>query len=612
MGVLKNALLISCILFLLLFMFVLIGYAITLVCGVSLLAIVVLIVIGRDDIKGVLSKNINRNSLIALSVILLFFLVFSIFFLKRTELIFFDEQIYQSIAVNILNHGNALMCGFGTAQLKACYLNSIGFDPAGWPFLIALGFWLFGVGASTAHNLELLLAAVSIVLVFLLSSVLTRKREIPIMAAAIFALIPELFIWSKTQANPNIPFMTFALMSMFFFVLFERKNTKFTLMLSAFGLIFTIYLRVEALLLIPIFAVIFFTFGKKGVKDTFKGRMRSFQDKSTAGKAVLLLAMILLLIAPEILVIVATRPELLQNAIPFLGPSTKIFSLSYFPVNFLQDIVFFSGSVREYPIIFLPEIMVFAIMGVAALALYGKKRRGEGSLGVLLLLLFTFWGYFVFYSVYFSGSALSGGGVRFMLIVYPALSILAAFGVYGLSNWISALAAGKGKSARNRAMVLRYCACIALISVFFVLPFLYAVPFLRHPNYNYADFPIVPSTTPQNDAYSMMYANRSLRFIDSNYELVPQSCLVFSPSPYLWYGLNRASAEIYEYNESIPGLRNYSCFDLDYSYFCTISPDNATVCNAFLTKYKLKVLATESGGPGSNFSLYQILNYTPP
>ena len=48
-----------------------------------------------------------------------------------------------------------------------------------------------------------------------------------------------------------------------------------------------------------------------------------------------------------------------------------------------------------------------------------------------------------------------------------------------------------------------------------------------------------PNTTSQNDSYAMTYANKSLAFINSNYDLVPTTCLVFSPSPYIWYQLNR-------------------------------------------------------------------------
>jgi hypothetical protein len=608
MNFLGNVLLVLFALFLLIPIAAFIGYAITLACAITLSAMVVLVVLSRKDIKQVLSRRMNRYSLIALSAIVLFFLIFSVFFLKRTELIFFDEQIYQSIAMNMMNHGNALTCWYGTAQLKECYLSTIGFDPSGWPFLIALASKLFGAGSSTSYALELFIGAASIIIVFLLASVLTRKKEIPIMAAAIFALVPELFVWSKTLANPNMPFMMFATLTLFFFVLFVRKSTKPTLMLAAFSMAFTVYLRVEALLLIPILVIIAFTLSEKGVKETFKIRMASLLNKDALGMAVRLSIVFLLLIAPEIIVTVITRQELLQNALSFMDSSTKLFSLSYLPENLLQNVSFFAGRVTEYPIIFLPEIMLFAVIGVASLLSYDKKPHKDG-VGVLLLLLLTFLGYFMFYSSYFSGSALSGGGVRFMLITYPQLSILAAFGVCGVSDWIAALANGKGRQSKKQT-IWKYGANSVLVIAFFILPFLCAVPFLMHPNYNYADFPIIPSTIPQNDPYSMMYTNRSLSFIDNNYALVPADCLVFSPSPYLWYGLDRSSATVSIYNESIPDLKNYSCFALDYGYFCGY-PFNDSACNAMATKYRLKVLATESGDMKSNFSLYQILNYTP-
>ena len=247
-----------------------IGYTITLVCSVSLTALIASIVLGRKEIEQELSKYTSRYSLIMLSAIVLFFIIFSFFFMKKTELIFFDEQIYQSMALNILNHGNALTCVYGSGYLRECYLNSISFDPNGWPFLIAIAFKLLGVGASTAYLTELFFGAMSIIAVFLLSSVLTSRKEVSVLSAAIFALIPELFIWSRTIANPNVPFMFFATLTVFFFVLFAKKGTKLTFCMSLFGLVITSYLRVDALLLLPIFAVIFFTFGENGARDAFR------------------------------------------------------------------------------------------------------------------------------------------------------------------------------------------------------------------------------------------------------------------------------------------------------------------------------------------------------
>ena len=585
------------------------GYAITLACSITLIALIFFLILGRNDIKWGLSKRINKYSLIALFAIILFFVIFSFFFLKNTELIFFDEQIYQSIALNILNHGNALMCVFGTGYLRNCYVNGIGFDPSGWPFLIAIAFRLFGIGAATAYNFEIFFGATSIIAVFLLSSLLTDKKEIPILSALIFTLIPELFIWSKTLANPNMPFMFFATLSLFFFVLFAKKRTKNTLALSLFSIIITIYLRVEAFLLIPIFIIVSFTFSESGIKDTFKNQIKLLKQKNIISKILPLLIVFLFLIAPEMLVVISTTPELFIDASSFLSRNYGLFSLSYLPKIGYQNILFLFGDIAEYPIFFLPEITVFAIFGVISLALY-KEKRIKNNMGVLLLLLCLFLGYFIFYGTYFSGSALLGGSVRFLLVLYPALAILAAFGLYELSEWLVLLLRKRNRKSKQITSI-KYAICIILIILFFIVPFVYyAVPFLMHPNYSYADFPIIPNATPQNDSYAMMYANRSLAFINSNYNLVPPTCLVFSPSPYIWYQLNRSSAYVSEYNASDSNINSYSCFILDYSWFCG-NPFNNTICNTILNKYKLKILATESGDGSSNFSLYQILNYSP-
>ncbi len=586
-----------------------IGYTITLVCSIALIGLIFFLIRGRNDIKRELSERINKYSLIALFVIVLFFVTFSLFFLKNTELIFFDEQIYQSIALNIINHGNALTCMFGTGYLHSCHVNGIGFDPNGWPFLIAIAFTFFGIGTATAHNLEIFFGASSIISVFLLSSLLTDKKEIPILSALIFTLIPEIFIWSKTLANPNVPFMFFATMSIFFFVLFARTRTKNTLALSLFSIVLAIYLRVEAFLLIPIFVIVFFTFSENGVKETLKNRIKSLKQKNTLSQTIPLLMIFLLLILPEVLVVISTTPELFTNASSFLSHNMGLFSLSYLPKTGYQNILFLFGGIAEYPIFFLPEITVFAILGAIALALR-KEKRIKNNIGVLLLLLSLFLGYFIFYGIYFSGSALLGGSVRFLLVLYPALAILAAFGLYGLSEMPASLLRKRHRRSKQLKSV-KNAICIILIILFFIVPFVYyAVPFLTHPNYSYADFPIIPNTTSQNDSYAMTYANKSLAFINSNYDLVPTTCLVFSPSPYIWYKLNRSSAYVSEYNASNQNITGYRCFILDYSWFCG-NPFNNTICNAILNKYKLKVLATESGDGSSNFSLYQILNYSP-
>ncbi len=601
----KSILLFCIFLIYLIFVSLYIGYAITLVCSVALAGLVALLILGRKDVIVALKPNINRYSIFGLLLIVIYFIIISTFFLRSTELIFFDEQIYQSVALNILNHGNALPCLYGTSYLKSCYVNYTGFDPSGWPFLIAIPFALFGAGQITAHGLEISISAMSIVAVFLLSSIITNRKEIPIISAAIFATIPEVFIWSGTLANPNTPFMLFSIITVLLSIIFIKTRTKRTLWMALFSMVLTAYLRLEALILIPILLLAFLTFGGNDMKRTFIERVGQIKKAVLTEYAQSTAIVLLILLAPELIFINLAGPQLLINTQLFLKSGLPILSISYLPTVAIQNLLFLMGGINAYPAIFLPEITILAMAGAAFLFF---DRRGERSRPALLLLSSIFVSYFIFYGMYFSGSALSGTSVRFLLILFPSLSILAAFGVYGVAS-LSVRNLHKARTADARRITV-YALCFSLIALFFVLPFIQSIPYISSPNYAHPDFPVIGTASAQNGPYAMSYANRSLTFINDNYNLVPAGCLVFSPSPYLWYGLNRSAAYVSEYNASGISMGNHSCFVLDYSWFCGM-PFNNTACNSLLSQYKVRTLATEYGDMGSNFSLYELLNYTP-
>lgn len=582
------------------------GYLITAICAIALCAIIALALVQAREVKSLIFRNLDKYTIIALALIVLFFVIFSTSFLRNTELIFFDEQIYQGMALNILAHGNAALCLYGTANLRNCYLSGLGFDPAGYPFILAVAFKIFGFGASTAYGIEILFGALSIIFVFLLASGLTERKDIGILSAVIFALIPEVFIWSKTPANPNMPFMLFTLMTAFFFVLFLKNTNKKTLALLLTSLVLTVYIRVEALLLIPVLLSAFFILGEDGIKKTFTRRLKLLKRAAPDRLLAILLLAFLLLIIPELYLIIATKPILSANATPFLASSSKLFALQYLINNIRINTLFLFGFDTVYPIIFLSNVTIFAIIGIAYLWTDKTARNGRA---VLLFLMLFFLTYFIFYGLYFSGSVLLGGSVRFLLVTYPPLSILAAFGVLAMANYISS-AFKKSKTPNKNGAATVHFVCALLIAVIFIVPFLYAMPFLRNPNYNYTDFPLQLNSTTENSIYTMSYTNRSLEFIYNNYKSVPNDCLVFSEAPYLWYTLNRSSAVLDLSNSSDSvNIKDYSCYVFDYGFWCSY-PIGSTSCNSFLGKYKLKVLANEQNGNLPNFTLYQILNFT--
>lgn len=589
-----------------------IGQTVATVDTIALICLIVSVFFARKEIWAVISKQIGKNYIIILAALVLFFLIFSIFFLPKTELIFFDENIYQSIGLNILHSWDAQMCWYGTQFVHKCFYTELGFDPGGWPLMLAIAFGIFGPSNAVSYNLELLLGAASIILVFFVSAILTNRKEAGIISAAIFALIPELFIWSKTLANPDLSFMAFATLTTLFFLIFMKKKSKRTLLPVLFSMTFTTYLRVQALLLLPIFAVVFLTLGENGIKDTLKSRVKFVFAKLSDRDLLIMFIVFALLIAPELYVMIATTPELAANAVFYLYPNTKVFSASYILPGIVANVSFLAGLIRNYPLIFLPEIAVFAIIGAAALLLQkGSKNR----FAILLMLLCMFFAYFVFFLFYFSGSVLVGVSVRYLLILYPSLSILGALGVLGLGDFIYGLIkprARKRSAQSDRAG--KYMVYSAIILLFFVVPFVFTIPLLRNPSFNYYGFPLnnLTSKIPALNPYTTQYAKNAYDFINDNYELVPTNCLVISETPSVWFMLNRSSGQYAQTDVfTNSSYSNYSCYYLDYGFWCAVSPYNSTVCSFFKSNYKLKLLATHSSGGANNFSLYKILNYTP-
>ena len=290
-------------------------------------------------------------------------------------------------------------------------------------------------------------------------------------------------------------------------------------------MIFTIYLRVEAILLVPFFLLVFLTLSDNGVIKTFKARIKILFTKLFSQTSILLLILVsVILIEPQIYTTIATTPELQANAAFYLYPNTPIFSSSYILPNLSVNLSFLVGLLKDYPIVFLPNITALAVLGVLFLLL---NRKYKNKLGILLLLLGFFFIYFMFYLFYFSGSVLVGDAVRYFLILYPALSILATFGVLGLGDWLLSLT---GRSRRLGRKRVRYLIYTVLISLIFVVPFVYITPFLTHPMFTYYGFPVnnVTANIQGLNPYTTQYAKASADFIQSNYRLVPPDCLVLS------------------------------------------------------------------------------------
>lgn len=302
----------------------LLGYFTTLALTLSLIGLVASTFFARDEIRKAIGKNINKISLLLALLIVAFFVLFSIFFVHPAEQLYFDENIYQGIAINILSNGNAAWCQYGSGFLRACPFSTVYHDPIGISFFIAIAFALFGIGIQTAFAAELFVGALSILLFFMLSSLLFQRKDVALISTTVFALMPELFIWSRAMAATELYLLCLSTFAFLTFVIFAKRHNMKALLPFCFSLVLATYMRIEGILLIPIFILLYLFYSNDGVMRTFAIRIKMLIksiDKNTW--LLVLLLMFILLLIPEIYSI------FLQLANPDYGQgSTGLFSIA--------------------------------------------------------------------------------------------------------------------------------------------------------------------------------------------------------------------------------------------------------------------------------------------
>ncbi len=570
------------------------GYLVTLIVSISFVSLMASIAIGRKDLAAALRPCINRYSVLLLALIVSFFILFSVLFVSPVERLYFDENIYQGIALNIMHSGNALWCQYGTANLAYCGYGQVYHDPVGWSLFIGIAFALFGAGTATAYGLQLFVGLMSIIGVFLLSAVLFKRKEVPVVAAAVFALNPQLFIWSRTQAVIDLPFMMLTLFTLFFFAVFSRRETTATLAMGTFSLVLTLYTRIEAFLLVPIAIVMYFALGSGGIRRTLGKRLRMLAFGRDRLTLLLLAAVFAALVLPQAGYIYTQ----FSSGNYGQGTANKLFSIGNLKSNILVNSEFFlgmlGGNYAYYPVMFPFEVTILAAAGMALFAFNGGARN---RFAILLVILLWIASYFLFYSFFYAGSVEFGVDSRFMLEILPPLSIAAGLGIV----WVVGLAgsACKNLAGRDPNRFFAYGAVVALFILAVAYPFAAFVPYLT----------LAQQNLPQEGI-----ALNAVNFIYQNYTDVPPNCLVFSFTPDIWYALNRSSAQIGYLGSTDANFTKfagrYSCYVLDYGYWCSVPPYQNTTCSTAISDYKLEPLVKTNRSIGSGFNFYRILNYT--
>ncbi len=580
-----------------------IGYALTAVYIILFIGLLSAVAIYRKDLRKALKGRVTRRSLIALLFILIFFVSFLVMFVHPAEQLYFDENIYQGIAINILKHGNALWCQYGSAYLNQCGANAVYHDPVEWSFYIAIAFGIFGIGTATAYGMQLLIGAMLVAFTFMLGSVMKGEKA-GVLSALAMSVMPELIIWSRAQAVPDLALASFATLAFFFFIVFMENKRSSTLLPFLFSLGIAVYIRTEGALLIPLFIIIYFIYGDSSIRKNFGASVRWLKDLINRDeRSLLYILLFAILLVPQAYYVSG------QLSNPQFGQGKSgLFSLSSFEINAPVNVNYLFGAFDTtgyYPAAFPAAITLLAVIGTAvAIATSVNDRK---NMSIVIALGLWFLAYFFFYSFFYAGAATYGVDSRMMLQLHPQLVILSAIGIVEMSGLLGLVGMNRRRiksSRRSRSFLNRHDALVAIPYAIFLIIIVFI--FIQF-------FPIV--TMPPSSAPQQSVILPASNFINSNYSAVPSNCIVFSFTPDMWYENGRAAAQIGYLQSDSSNFTNftksYRCFVLDYGYWCLVPPYDNTTCPAYLKSYNTSVLATRSiSGAASNMSFYLLRNYS--
>jgi len=372
-------------------------------------------------------SDVTRTAWLWLGAIILMGTMIVVFVVPREHRIFYDEDIYQNIAQNIAYTkgagsfegepwgqafanfwkrfiGSAGMCNEGRQEYGEyqCIRLEYNKQPNAWPHLLSVVFRLSGVSELSGFLTNNAVYALTILTVFLLGYLLFEDMAAGLFAALIFALTPEAMIWSNTVAvEPSAAL--FAGLTVLCLLLFLKTRLRAALFLSAAVAAYAIQFRPESAMILIV----------AGLLLLCRGRNELQQSRFYLAAAIFFIILI-----PHIVHLYAVKDL-------GWGGSGPKFSFDHFMSNVSVNTLFYVRNTR-----FPALVTVFFLLGMVLNGGGGLAQMLKAKAALLVWFL-LFWGIFIFF---YAGSYNYGADVRFSLLSYITLALLAGQGASGLTN----------------------------------------------------------------------------------------------------------------------------------------------------------------------------------
>ncbi len=478
-----------------------------------------------------LFKDITKRALTLVVLMAVAGTLISMWVAPRTHRIFYDEDIYLNVGQNIAHLNRAGMCNEGGDLYGEYFCHRLEYnkDPNGWPYLVSLLFRIVGCSHLACHIMNNIVWGLSTLVVFFAGFLIFRDEDAGLFGALVFLFIPEGLRWSNTTAaEPSAAlFAGLALLSV---VVFARSPGKRPLLLAFVLLPFAFQFRPESILIVlPAGLIVILMAPRELAKE----------------RTYLFLLLLFALALPHIIQIYAVRGE------RWGAPGGVKFSLRYLGQNLPVNALFYLKNSR-FPLLF--TLLFFLGLGMPNLKSFLWREKS-----IVLIWFLVFWGVFL---PFYAGSYNFGADVRFSLMSYMPLAVLAGSGAAAFCRWAK-------ERFKQGWMNPALAALILFCSVSF--------------------FPYIKTET--QEAWGARADHRYARIMAEN--LPPDSLiLTHNPNMFLLWGKNAAQVSIAAQDSS----HMNHLFDrykggvyFHYNFWCNVSdPLQQSFCKNILKRFKTK------------------------
>lgn len=567
-------------------------YIFTIGIVISFVALIIGAFKDRKNIKEVLKEHgFKLRDLTLVIAILLVFILIESFFVHATQLLFFDDDIYQAMSLMLLHTGQAWMCNFGNPT--ACFNGQIFHEPIGLSFNFAIAYALFGVSRGVGWGTQFGLGVLAVFMSFFSALLLMKNKKAAFFTELLMALSPVIIVWAK-PTNSDLAVLAYSMIAVFFFLVFMKKRNiwSFSNLLFSFSLL--LYMKVDEIFFIPVFIAFYLLLESKGVGKTAINTLDAVRNNIFNTKLLLIILFFMIAVVPSILYSYyeaqtdgyGWQGTVIQNTCNKLVPinvSGEI-NLVNFKANVCANVLFWFNQYSD-DYVMQPIVFTFlAILGAAFMVTSSKNRRIVAAIGIWFIV------FFLLYAAFYAGSVIYGVDWRFMLSLVAQASMLGGFACAEMFDMVDYYA----KRLIKSAMTVKAINAVALVAI---LALLFTPIYLLMPRLS-----VSPSNIQQAGD-----ARFDENFVYNSSSAIPSNCLVYSYDPTLFQLVGRNSTQIgnlYNLTQTNQYMAQQKCLVLDYGYWC-YTPNNE--CTYASQNYNLVPIATATyNAMGRTYGFYYV------